>query len=145
MALRAARGALRIESMEIALLKSKIHRATVSGASLDYEGSLTVSADLAELVGLISYEKILVSNLNNGQRFETYAIFGEAGRGIIELNGATAHLGKIGDRLTIMTFARYTPEEAALHAPRIAVLNEKNEVLRYEGGDSTPSLKIVGE
>ena len=127
------------------MLKSKIHRATVTGASLDYEGSLTISADVAELVGLIPYEKILVSNLNNGQRFETYAIFGEARRGIIELNGATAHLGKIGDRLTIMSFARYTPEEAALHTPRIAVLNEKNGVLRYEGDDSEPSLKIVGE
>ena len=67
------------------------------GASLDYEGSLTVSADLAELVGLIPYEKILVSNLRNGERFETYAIYGRRDR-IIELNGATAHLGKIGDR-----------------------------------------------
>ena len=131
--------------MQLTLLKSKIHRATVTGASLDYEGSLTISTDLAELVGLIPYEKILVSNLNNGQRFETYAIFGKVRGGIIELNGATAHLGKFGDRLTIMSFARCTPEEAALHAPRIAVLNEKNEVLRYEGGDSAPSLKIVGE
>jgi aspartate 1-decarboxylase len=138
-------GALQIESMQLALLKSKIHRATVTGASLDYEGSLTISADLAELVGLIPYEKILVSNLNNGQRFETYAIFGEARRGIIELNGATAHLGKIGDRVTIMSFGRYAPEEAALHPPRVAVLDEKNEVLRYEGGDCAPSLRIVGE
>ena len=62
-------------------------------------------------------------------------------RGIIELNGATAHLGKIGDRITIMSFARYTPEEAAVHAPRIAVLDEKNEILRYEEGDSRRSLK----
>jgi aspartate 1-decarboxylase len=131
--------------MQLALLKSKIHRATVTGASLDYEGSLTISADLAELVGLIPYEKILVSNLNNGQRFETYTIFGEAKRGIIELNGATAHRGKIGDRLTIMSFARYNPGEAALHTPQIAVLNKKNEVLRYEGDDPAPSLKIVGE
>ena len=131
--------------MELTLLKSKIHRATVTGASLDYEGSLTVSADLAELVGLVPYEKILVSNLNNGERFETYAIFGEARRRIIELNGATAHLGKIGDRLTIMSFARYMLEEAKPPAPRIAVLNEQNEVVRYEEGDSTPSLRIVGE
>jgi len=137
--------ALQIESMQLALLKSKIHRATVTGASVDYEGSLTISADLAELVGLIPYEKILVSNLSDGQRFETYTIFGEAQRGIIELNGATAHLGKIGDRLTIMSFARYTAEEAASHVPRVAVLNEKNEVLRYEGGESAPPLKIVGE
>jgi aspartate 1-decarboxylase len=133
------------KKMQLTLLKSKVHRATVTGASLDYEGSLTISADLAELVGLLPYEKILVSNLNNGQRFETYAIFGEARRGIIELNGATAHLGKIGDRLTIMNFARYTPEEGALHAPRIAVLNEKNEVVRYEEDASASPLRIVGK
>jgi aspartate 1-decarboxylase len=131
--------------MQLTVLKCKIHRAAVTGASVDYEGSLTISADLAKLVGLIPYEKILVSNLADGNRFETYVIFGQANRGIIELNGATAHLGKIGDRLTIMCFARYTPEEAAVHTPRIAVLNEKNEVLRYEGDDAAPSLKIVNE
>lgn len=130
--------------MQLTLLKSKIHRATVTGASLDYDGSLTVSADLAELVGLVPYERILVGNLNNGERFETYAIYGEARRGIIELNGATAHLGKIGDRLTIMSFARFTAEEVALHAPRIVVLNEKNEIVRYEG-DRKPALKVLAK
>jgi aspartate 1-decarboxylase len=130
--------------MQLTLLKSKIHRAIVTGASLEYEGSLTISADVAELVGLVPYERILVGNLNNGERFETYAIYGEARRGIIELNGATAHLGKIGDRLTIMSFARYSLEEAALHKPRIAVLNEKNEILRYEG-DSEPALNVVAK
>jgi aspartate 1-decarboxylase len=73
--------------MQISLLKSKLHRATVTGASLHYEGSLTISSDLAELVGLFEYEKILVGNLNNGERFETYAIYGPARRGMIELNG----------------------------------------------------------
>ena len=131
--------------MEFTLLKSKIHRAAVTGASVDYEGSLTISSDLAELVGLREYEKILVGNLTNGERFETYAIYGEPQRGIIELNGATAHLGKIGDRITIMSFARYTPEEAAVHQPRILVLDEQNKIVRYEEGDSTPSLKVVGE
>src|SRR6266540_2686679 len=131
--------------MDFTLLKSKIHRATVTGASLDYEGSLTISSDLAELVGLLEYEKILVGNLNNGERFETYAIYGEPQRGIIELNGATAHLGKIGDRVTIMSFARYTPEETAVHQPRIVVLDEKNKIVRYDEGDSTPSFKVVGE
>jgi aspartate 1-decarboxylase len=131
--------------MELTLLKSKIHRAAVTGASVNYEGSLTISSDLAELVGLLEYEKILVGNLTNGERFETYAIYGAPQRGIIELNGATAHLGKIGDRITIMSFARYTPEEAAVHQPRIAVLDEKNKIVRYEDGDSTPSFKVVGE
>ena len=132
-------------SMKLTLLKSKIHRAAVTGASVDYEGSLTISSDLAELVGLLEYEKILVGNLTNGERFETYAIYGEPKRGTIELNGATAHLGKIGDRITIMSFARCTPEEAAAHQPRILVLDKKNQIVRYEEGDSTPSLKVVGE
>jgi aspartate 1-decarboxylase len=131
--------------MLLTLLKSKIHHATVTGSSLDYEGSLTVSADLAELVGLAPYEKILVSNLRNGERFETYAICGPAGQGIIELNGATAYLGKIGDRLTIMSFARYTPQEVVTHRPRIVLLNEKNEAIRYDEGGCRGSFKIVGE
>jgi L-aspartate-alpha-decarboxylase len=131
--------------MQLTLLKSKIHRATVTDASLHYEGSLTISSDLAKLVGLLQYERILVGNLNNGERFETYAIYGEPGKGAIELNGATAHLGKIGDRVTIMNFARFTPEEAAQHQPRIVVLNEKNEVVSYEGGDAEPALRVVGD
>jgi aspartate 1-decarboxylase len=126
-------------SMELTLLKSKIHRATVTGANVDYEGSLTISSDLAELAGLLEYEKILVGNLNNGERFETYAIYGQRQRGIIELNGATAHLGKIGDRLTIMSFARLAPDKAAINRPRILVLDGKNKIVRYEEGASTPT------
>ena len=91
--------------MTICLLKSKIHRACVTGASVDYEGSLTIAADLAERVGLRRYERILVGNMANGERFETYVIYGPPGSGAIELNGATALLGKPGDRLTIMSFA----------------------------------------
>src|SRR5438552_16576831 len=91
-------------SMQVTLLKSKIHRAAVTGASLHYEGSLTVSADIAKMVGLLPYEKILVGNLRSGERFETYVIYGPAEMGLIELNGATAHLGAIGDGLTIMRF-----------------------------------------
>jgi aspartate 1-decarboxylase len=126
--------------MQLTLLKSKIHRATVTGASIDYEGSLTISSDLAEMVGLLHFEKILVGNLNNGQRFETYAILDNTRRGIIELNGATAHLGKIGDRITIMSFAPYTPGEAAIHQPRILVLDEKNRIVRCNAAVSTLPL-----
>jgi aspartate 1-decarboxylase len=120
--------------MLLSLLKSKIHRATVTGASLHYEGSMTISADLAQRVGLLPYERILVGNMGNGERFETYVIYGEPGEGQIQLNGATAHLGKIGDRVTIMNFGSFTPEEAADHHPRVIVLNERNEVTRFEGG-----------
>jgi aspartate 1-decarboxylase len=111
------------------LLKSKLHRATVTGASLHYEGSLTVAEDLARQAGFLPYEKILVGNINNGERFETYMIFGQAGSKVIELNGATAHLGKIGDRLTIMSFAQVPAELAGKHRPNIVRLDEKNNVL----------------
>jgi aspartate 1-decarboxylase len=126
--------------MHLTLLKSKIHRATITGASLDYEGSLTVSADIAEMVGLLAYEKILVGNLQNGERFETYVIYGVPQKGQIELNGATAHLGKVGDLVTIMSFANLTAEQAKTHHPRIAVLDRQNRVIRCEGGE-TPSSR----
>lgn len=129
--------------MNLTLLKSKIHRATVTGASLHYEGSLTISADLAEQVGLLPYEKILIGNMGNGERFETYVIYGERGTGVVQLNGATAHLGKIGDRLTIMNFAAFSAEEAMRHRPRVIVLNEKNEVVKFDAGSAGPELKIV--
>jgi len=116
--------------MTICLLKSKIHRATVTGASVDYEGSLTIAADLAERVGLRQYEKILVGNLANGERFETYVIYGKAGSGAIELNGATAHLGVPGDRLTIMSYAWLDEQEAATHKPSVILLDGRNHVVR---------------
>ena len=111
------------------LLKSKLHRATVTGASLHYEGSLTVAEDLARKAGFLPYEKILVGNINNGERFETYIIFGHAGSKVIELNGATAHLGKIGDRLTIMSFAQVPADVAHKHKPTVVRLDEKNDVM----------------
>ena len=131
--------------MELTLLKSKLHRATVTGASLHYEGSMTISEDLAQMAGLLPYEKILVGNMANGERFETYVIYGEPGAGQVQLNGATAHLGKIGDRLTIMNFASYSAAEAASHKPRIVVLDENNHVLRFDAGSAAPNLKVVGE
>ncbi|MGV3533841.1 MAG: aspartate 1-decarboxylase [Chthoniobacteraceae bacterium] len=129
--------------MQVTLLKSKIHRATVTGASLHYEGSMTISADLAERVGLLPYERILCSNMANGERFETYVIYGERGTAQIQLNGATAHLGNIGDRLTIMNFGFFQPEEAVVHKPRVIVLNEKNEVMRFDNGASASDLQVV--
>lgn len=114
--------------MTICLLKSKIHRAAVTGASVDYEGSLTIASDLAERVGLLPYERILVGNMGNGERFETYVIYGPHGSGAIELNGATAHLGKIGDRLTIMSFGNYDESESKRHKPSVIVLDEKNNI-----------------
>ena len=116
--------------MNICLLKSKIHRAVVTGASVDYEGSLTIASDLAERVGLLPYEKILVGNLGNGERFETYVIYGVRGSGVIELNGATAHLGKIGDRLTIMSYAWIDAQKASSHKPSVILLDDQNTIKR---------------
>lgn len=116
--------------MELSLLKSKIHGACVTGADANYEGSVTVSADLAELVGLEEYERILVGNLANGERFESYVVYGVRNAGAIQLNGATAHLGKPGDRLTIVSFGLYDAEEAAIHQPKVIFLDEKNVVTK---------------
>jgi aspartate 1-decarboxylase len=115
--------------IEYTLLKSKLHRATVTGASLHYEGSLTVDEELARRAGFLPYERILVGNINNGERFETYLIYGRPGTKVVELNGATAHLGKVGDRLTIMSFAQVPAELSAKHQPNIIRLDEKNNVL----------------
>src|SRR5499427_3648101 len=108
--------------MQIHLLKSKIHRARVTDAHLDYEGSLTVAADLMEHAGFLPNERVLCSNLANGNRFETYVIPGERGSGQIVLNGATAHLGKRGDRLTIMSFTEVESTQAKFWKPHVIVL-----------------------
>lgn len=119
--------------MQVYLLKSKIHRAAVTDAHVDYEGSLTIAADLMDKVGLYPYERILCSNLANGHRFETYAIPGEAGSGKIVLNGATAHLGKAGDRLTIMSYTMVDTALAKRWQPQVIVLGEQNKI-RHERG-----------
>lgn len=119
--------------MLVHLLKSKIHRAAVTAASLDYEGSLGIDQDFLDAVGMLPFERILCSNLANGQRFETYAIPAPRGSGGIVLNGATAHRGKPGDRLTIMSFAELTPDEAATWEPRVIVLGEQNRIIVHRG------------
>ena len=119
--------------MLIQLLKSKIHRAQITAADLNYEGSLTIAVDLMEKVGLRPHERILCSSLANGERFETYAIPGPAGSGAIVLNGATAHLGNAGDRITVMSFAQVDIDEAGRWQPRVIVLGEKNSIVDERG------------
>ena len=119
--------------MQIFLLKSKIHRATVTGGNVKYEGSLTIAEDLMEKVGLQPYEKILCGNMANGERFETYAIPGQRGSGQIIMNGAVAHLGKKGDLLTIMNFAVVDLKKAAKWKPRVIVLGKDNEIVNQRG------------
>lgn len=110
----------------VEVLKSKLHRAEVTGGNVDYEGSLTISEDLMEKVGIFPFEKVLCGNQSTGNRFETYAIPGPAGKGEIVLNGATARLGEVGDLLTIMTYASVPVDKARGWNPRVAVLSKRN-------------------
>ena len=119
--------------MQVHLLKSKIHRATVTGGNVKYEGSLTIAIDLMEKVGLCPYEKILCGNMANGERFETYTIPGQRGSGQIIMNGAVAHLGKKGDLLTIMNFAVVDRKQAAKWKPRVIVLGKGNKIVGERG------------
>ena len=105
--------------MEIEVLKAKLHRIKVTEACLDYEGSLTLDPDDMEAVGILHYEKILCADVENGNRFETYAIAGARGSGVCCLNGAAARLGKVGDRLIVMAFARMSEDEAAAWQPKV--------------------------
>jgi aspartate 1-decarboxylase len=115
--------------MRLRILKSKLHLATVTRADLHYHGSLTIDPDLMEAVGIYPYEAILVSNVATGQRGETYALVGEPGSGQIELNGAMARLGAIGDQIIVMAFAEMTPEELEGHRPRVVALDERNRIV----------------
>jgi aspartate 1-decarboxylase len=119
--------------MQIHLLKSKIHRAQITGGNLDYQGSLTIAEDLMEKVDLRAFERILCSNLASGQRFETYAIPGPQGSGAIVLNGAAAHCGTKGDLLTIMCFAAIDAQEAANWHPKVIVLGPNNTIIDEHG------------
>lgn len=110
------------------MLKSKIHRATVTESDLNYEGSLSVDKDLMDEVDLRPFEHIQVYNIHNGERFETYVIEGPAGSGIIGLNGAAARKGLAGDLIIIASYAMYSPEELKNYKPHIVVLDKDNKV-----------------
>ena len=120
--------------MDVFLLKSKIHRATVTGGDVNYEGSLTIAADLMEKCGLQEYEKILCGNMANGNRWETYVIKGKRGSGEIVMNGAVAHLGKKGDLLTIMSFASVAQKMAKKWRPSVVVLGKNNRIETVKRG-----------
>ncbi|MDV6234802.1 aspartate 1-decarboxylase [Leptospira ellisii] len=108
-------------------MKGKIHRATVTDADLNYEGSLTVDMDLVDAAGMRVYEKVSVVNVNNGARFETYIIEGKRGSGEICLNGAAARLGMKGDKVIIITYAQVEESELpADYSPKIVHVDEKN-------------------
>src|SRR5688572_1529725 len=109
------------------LLKSKIHRATVTQADIDYIGSITIDAELMKAADLYPYEKVQVVDIDNGARLETYAIEGEPGSRVIGINGAAARLIPAGDKVIIMSFAQMTSEEAREHKPTVLLVDERNQ------------------
>lgn len=109
-------------------LKSKIHRAVITQADLNYEGSLTIDQELMDAAGVARFEKIDVYNISNGQRFSTYAIPGERGSGIIGLNGAAARLGSVGDLVIIVSYIHLTEDEVNKHEPVIVLADEQNRI-----------------
>lgn len=114
--------------MQRHLLKSKIHRVTLTQADLNYEGSITIDEDLIDAANMLEYEKVSIVNNNNGERFETYVIKGERGSGIIGLNGAAARKGQVGDILIIISYGTYEANEITNHKPIKVFVDENNKI-----------------
>jgi aspartate 1-decarboxylase len=127
--------------MRLSAFKSKIHRATVTEANLNYEGSVTLDNDLMEAANILPHEQVQVLNVNNGERFDTYAIRGPRGSGMVCLNGPAARLAQVGDMVIILTYAWMEREELERHTPKVVLVDERNRPLRTEaagkrGGDT---------
>ena len=119
------------------MMNSKLHRATVTEADLNYVGSITIDSDLLDAAGMLPNEKVHVVNNNNGARFETYIIAGERGSGVICVNGAAARLVQRGDIVIILSYVYMTNEEARTHEPTVLIMDEKNgvkEIIREKQG-----------
>lgn len=114
--------------MQLTLLKSKLHRASVTHSEPDYEGSCAIDGDLLDLAGIVDYEQIHIYNISNGERFITYAIRAEAGSRVFSVNGAAAHRAQPGDRIIICAYAAVAAQEMGQFKPKIVLLDEANEV-----------------
>ncbi len=114
--------------MLLKALRAKIHRATITQADVEYVGSITIDPDLADAVGILQGELVLVADLTDGARFETYVMLGERGSGTICVNGAAARLVRVGDKAIIMAFGYMSPEEAAEIKPTIALVDDDNRI-----------------
>ncbi len=116
--------------MNSTMLKAKLHRACVTHAELDYEGSCAIDGDLLDFSGIREYEQIQIYNVTNGERFTTYAIRAEAGSRIISINGAAAHKAAVGDRIIICAYSGYSDQELINYKPRLVYLDENNTITR---------------
>lgn len=117
------------------MMKSKLHRGTITEANLNYVGSITIDADLMRAVDILENERVQVVDVNNGARLETYAIPGKAGSGVICLNGAAARLVQPGDKVIIISYAVMDEEEARSHKPIVAILGEHNQIEQLVRGE----------
>lgn len=122
--------------MFLKLLKSKLHRAAVTETRLHYPGSIAIDSEFMDAAGILPYESVLVANLNNGNRFETYALAAEAGSREIAILGAAAKLAQPKDLVIVLAFGFYTPEEAKKLKPKVVVFNENNEIVSGGGKES---------
>ena len=118
--------------MLLNMFKGKLHRATVTQADINYVGSVTIDSDLLDQSGILPGEKVQIVNLHNGERFETYTIKGDAGSGVICINGAAARLVQVGDKVIIIAYALMNEEEAKSFLPNVLVLDEKNRIVRVK-------------
>ena len=116
------------------MLRSKIHRATVTESNLEYEGSLTLDQDLMDAAGMLPFEQVNISNLNNGERFMTYVIPGGRGTGIVCLNGPTARKGAVGDKVIVFCYEGYGNDELKNFKPVVVKVDEKNKIIKSSGG-----------
>lgn len=121
--------------MRLTAFKSKIHRARVTEANLNYEGSVTLDADLMEAADILPHEQVQVLNVMNGQRFDTYAIRGPRGSGVVCLNGPAARLAHVGDLVIILTYAEMEREELLRHTPRVVMVDERNRIVEPEAAE----------
>jgi aspartate 1-decarboxylase len=124
------------------MLKSKIHRVTVTDVNLDYEGSITIDGDLMQAADILPYEQVQVVDINNGSRFETYAIEGEKNSGVIAINGAAARLVAKGDTIIIFSYHPMNDNEAREHRPRLVYVDKENRMLRL--GDEIKAFSWAG-
>lgn len=131
--------------MTIPMLLGKIHRATVTQSDLEYVGSITIDRTFLEAAGIREYQKVEIADVDNGARFSTYTIAGEAGSGIICLNGAAARCSAVGDKVIIMAYAEMTPEEADRHEPKVVFLGEGNAIQQVTNYERHGLLEDMGK
>lgn len=128
--------------MRRTMLKSKIHRATITGSDLNYVGSITVDADLLDAADILPHEQVHVVDVNNGARFETYTIAGERGTGVMQVNGAAARLVHSGDTIIVISYADYSCEDLETYEPTVVHVDRSNSIIRID--DAVDQL-LTGE